>query len=343
MRIRWLAMGAVLALTAAFVGGGAETEPQASATERTRCGSVSIPVPLIDDGPVAAQIGGRLCRPPGSRTLQILVAGGTYGKDYWSTRGARDHGSYVETTNRAGYATLAIDRIGVGVSSMPRAAELATDTQEVSIRELVRGVRAGRLGEFDRVIMVGNSFGSTLARALAIHYPGLVDGIVLTGEASKQNDVPWNELLRPAAEDPKFRARNPDSVYYTTRPGERDDWFLYGPGTEPGMPVVDELAKETDVYSDYYRPPVENTAIRVPVLIVVGAQDRLLCGPAASDCRNSASLRAQESPYYPNAELEVVVLPATGHAVNLHRSAPQWINEAVAWANRNVGTGLGCG
>lgn len=95
----------------------------------------------------------------------------------------------------------------------------------------------------------------------------------------------------------------------------------------------------------YYDPQTLN--IDVPVLIVVGEFDGVYCSlpdtdsteePLAGDCSSSEAILALESDWYSEATcLEAVVIPGTGHSINLHTSA--FYSNAVmnSWALAYVG------
>ncbi|MFI2714636.1 alpha/beta fold hydrolase [Micromonospora sp. NPDC018662] len=308
-----------------------------------RCRSLTFPVALTAGGPVDQRISATLCLPPRgrARTLQLLIPGGTYGQAYWFLRGDPRRPSYVETMTTAGYAVLVVDRLGAGASSAPPFDRYAPDTQGAVMTQLVRAVRRGDVTgrRFDKLVLVGHSFGATLARTMAIRHPEWVDGLVLTAEASARVEIPWDEVIHSAVEDPILARRGLDPAYYTTRPGARGTWFYERAGTDPRVVHLDELTKQADVYTEEYPPPEQNAAIRVPVLIVVGQRDKLVCGAEGSDCASSASLYRQERRWYPNARLRVEVVGRTGHALNLHRTAPGWTARARAWLDRSVGAG----
>lgn len=78
---------------------------------------------------------------------------------------------------RYGFATLNVDRLGIGASSHP-AAGLITTATEASIAHLL--VQTLRNDGFDRVALVGHSYGSVIALAEAGAYRD-VDAVVLTG------------------------------------------------------------------------------------------------------------------------------------------------------------------
>ncbi|OLR89629.1 hypothetical protein BJP25_05910 [Actinokineospora bangkokensis] len=279
-----------------------------------------------------------MCVPRGATTVQVLVPGGTYGQAYWWLRGDPAKPSYAEAALASGHATLVLDRLGSGASSAPPSTAYAADTQEAVLGEVLRRVRGGLAGHrFATVVAVGHSYGSTLARSLAIHRPGSVDALVLTGEAAYAAELPWDQITHPVTADPLLRHRGLDEGYYTTAPGARARWFYDLSTADRRVVVLDELTKQPDVFSASYPLPEENAAITVPTLIVVGQQDKVVCGGTGSDCRSSAALLAQERAHYRTAELAVWVVPATGHSLNLHRTAPQWQAKALQWVRAHVG------
>ncbi len=338
-----IAATALLALTAAALSAAVPTtaaaDAAAAATRSARCDRVAVPVPRTAGAPDTLTVSALLCVPrAGAGTLQVLIPGGTYGSAYWHLRGDWRRPSYAEAMTAAGHATLALDRFGSGASSAPPSAAFAADTQEAALLAVLRRARTGLAGHrFAAVVGVGHSYGSTLARTVAVRHPGALDALVLTGEASHPAELPWDRVVHPVTEDPRLRHRGLDAGYYTTRPGARGEWFYDRSTTDRAVLVLDELTKQPDVYGQSHPPPAENAAIRVPVLVVVGAGDRVVCGPGASDCTSSAALFAQEKPFYPNAVLDTWVIAGTGHSLNLHRTAPDWYPRAAAWLEAGLG------
>ena len=321
------------------------TAPAHAEDGYTRCATVSLPVPLTEGGPADQRISGTLCTPAGgARTIQVLVPGGTYGQTYWFLRGTPGRPSFAATMVAAGHAVFAFDRLGSGASSHPPSTAFVADTHVTALREVLAAARSGALGGrgHTAVVAVGNSVGSTLIRSVAVDHPGALDAIVLTGETdtpSASAFAAFAEDLHPANREPRFAARGVDDGYYTTRPGTRQHWFYHLPGADQAVVDLDESSKEPDVYVENAPLPPENQAIRVPVLMVVGQYDRLLCGPGATDCSSSAALYRQEKRWYPRTWLTTVVVPDTGHALALHRSAAHTSALTRDWVDRAVGRG----
>ena len=106
--------------------------------------------------------------------------------------------------------------------------------------------------------------------------------------------------------------------------------------------AVDEANKDTVTFAELatglplIQAPPPDTApsrlIDVPVLDVIGQRDADFCAADAVDCSTLDGVQHVEAPYYsPQAQLRIVVVPATGHALNLHRTAPLWYAVALAW------------
>ncbi|SNR43273.1 hypothetical protein SAMN06265360_105268 [Haloechinothrix alba] len=102
------------------------------------CQDVTVPVALSAGTPKNQHIFGRLCVPAGQSpdTIQVLVHGITYTHEYWHfpdpSEGTARY-DYSMAANDAGYATLAIDRIGSGRSSHPLSTLIDIDTNAYTV------------------------------------------------------------------------------------------------------------------------------------------------------------------------------------------------------------------
>jgi len=139
----------------------------------------------------------------------------------------------------------------------------------------------------------------------------------------------------PANLDPEFSGQNLDSGYLTTLPGTRSALFYDTATADPSVIAYDEAHKDVIAanaiatgVTEVDAPAATNVsnAITVPVLIVVGQEDALMCGaqPFTPDCRSNASIRTWEAPYYARAaSLTAEVVANTGHDLALHTTANQ--------------------
>lgn len=306
---------------------------RAAAVVGPNCQALRVPVSVT--GVPGATIYGELCRPPlVTGGVQLLVHGATYDHNYWDWPQDRSTYSYVLRANAAGYATFNVDRLGTGESTRPASTSVNLETDTEALHQVIEGLRDGTIGgrPYRRVTWVAHSLGTIVGWVYAARYAD-VDAFVLTG-MTHIAEATWLEEASgtsyPAALDPKFANSGLDSGYLTTRPGSRGGSFYYQPGADPSVIALDEDLKEAVTVSELegafplYNGPSPETApsrtIQVPTLLVVGKHDGLTC--PASGC-TAAAFRAREAPYYsPQSRLQVQVAPATGHDLQLHRTAP---------------------
>ncbi|KAF2000178.1 hypothetical protein P154DRAFT_522686 [Amniculicola lignicola CBS 123094] len=121
---------------------------------------------------------------------------------YWDLPWNNYNYSYVEVAVKAGYATLAIDRLGIGNSSHGDPFNTVQAQAEVeALNAVTTKLRQGNIPEikrtFKKVIHVGHSFGSVQSYWLSALYPNNTDGLVLTGWSASGSFLPnivigWN-------------------------------------------------------------------------------------------------------------------------------------------------------
>ena len=156
----------------------------AKTTLRAGCQRLSVPVALSPGRPLRYQVSGVLCGVRASaenQTIEVLVPGLTYTSEYWDFPYQPASYSYALHANHAGYATLAIDKVGTGASSQPPALELTQAAEVYTLHEVIRAVRHGQLGHaFGKVVLVGHSEGTFIGILEAGTYHD-VDGLLETG------------------------------------------------------------------------------------------------------------------------------------------------------------------
>ncbi|MEC3916205.1 alpha/beta hydrolase [Nocardia sp. CDC160] len=304
------------------------------------CQDVTFPVP---QGTVA----GTLCLPDGpADTVMILESGSNYNHLYWDFPYQPETYNFRRAMNAAGYATLVADRLGNGASSRPLSFTLtATETAE-SLHTMVQALRGGLAGNapFAKVVTAGHSLTSGTAIMEATSYHD-VDGILLTGYShtlSVPDVLGVISTYYQAVNDPEFAGRGYDPGYLVTRPGTRAADF-YGIDPDPQVVALDEANKETFSLTEYpdgllSTLPGMSSFITVPVMIVDGSRDRMVCGPGFSTCTDTATLYGKEHPYFsPDAKLRTYVLPNSGHAINLAPNTRDYHAQVVDWMKSVTG------
>jgi pimeloyl-ACP methyl ester carboxylesterase len=316
-----------MAYAAQAAGGAAE----AGAGRAGACQTVQLPVALIPGGPASQTLSGTLCSPArwaaGPPVADVLTSGATYTQQYWDWPQDPALYSYVAKTLGAGRATFAYDRVGTGASSRPAGGSLTVPGDAWALHQVVQWLRAEGFTQIDSI---GHSLGSVIAVAEAATYHD-VDRLVVTGFLHVPNlgYLSLASFLYPARLDPQFAGQGLDDRYLTTIPGMRK--VFYSGAADPSVIAYDEQHKSTvsageiaTALSQVATQPPGNISdrITVPVLIVVGQQDRLMCGGPDPQCADPASVAAAERPYYASAPVfGVVTIPDTGHDIALHRSA----------------------
>jgi pimeloyl-ACP methyl ester carboxylesterase len=327
----------------------------ANATEATgqpHCQEVTVPVALADGQPATDRLWGRLCTPAGSqpKAVQVLLHGLTYSHLYWDFPYRPERYSYVDWATRAGYATLNLDRIGIGRSSHPPSGQVTLQSNAFTVHQAVQGLRSGALTghPYRKVLLAGHSFGAEIAKFEAATYQD-VDGLILSGNAHRESPSAFEgraaELGQPVSEVPHLAALVPpgDDGYLTVREPFRQELMYYLPSADPLVVALDIATRQTVTLGELAtieaaRDPAVTGRIRVPILFVNGDRDRLICAAdAGNDCSSAAAVVRDEQPNYPNAPVDAFLLADTGHVVNLHRGAPTAYRAAIAWADRHLG------
>ena len=330
------------AVPATAVAGGDDSE--------AKCGNVSFDVTLTGVPGSSYRMAGTLCRPRGERekTLQILIHGASYNRHYWDFPYQPRKYSYVREANEAGFTTLAIDRLGTGDSDRPPGELLTVHENADIIHRLVTSIRngsarddRGRRIKFDRIVLVGHSFGSNISWTEAGIY-GDVDGLILTAISHDQNPpaAPLTVTLSwPAQFDPKFANVSIPSGYLTTIPGAREQLFFYSPGASPAVIAVDEQVTKDSLpigmLFDQFTTYGLTQNIHVPVLNVIGDFDTLAC--QLPSCTGSGSVANERSFYPADTCYTQVIVPETGHATNLQFKSHTWFGKAQDWVEQHVG------
>jgi pimeloyl-ACP methyl ester carboxylesterase len=318
------------------------------------CRNVSVPVALAEGQPADQQIAARLCEPAASgaaaRTLLVLVHGITYDRNYWDfpdPTGHTDRYSFAAAALKAKFSTLSVDRIGAGASSHPLSALVTIDSNAYTIHQLIRAVRSGAIrratgGTFDRVVLIGHSYGSWTTWCEATRYDD-VDAVVLTGATHGLTtvDAPYIVVpgLYPAAVDPRFGPLSGlDPGYLTTQPNTRYHAFYEPAQVDPAVVAYDEMTKGTVTNAEIENYPLilrEPLDIRVPVFLTIGELDTLFCGPAigGAPCTSEQELIAFESPYLgPNVpSIDAYILRDAGHDMNTMLNAPLYFAAVLDW------------
>ncbi|MBP2323074.1 pimeloyl-ACP methyl ester carboxylesterase [Kibdelosporangium banguiense] len=278
---------------------------------------------------------GKLCKPSGATTVQVLIPGGTYNSSYWDIEFSPDTRSYRAAMNKAGFATLALDRLGTGRSAKPLSLLVTASAQAQAAHEVIQQVRP----QFQKVIIGGHSIGAAMAMIEAGNYRD-VDGVLVTGMTHRMNLITVLPVLANMIPAPLGLGGGLDPGYLTTSPGTRYTSF-HAPGPNiTGAITFDETTKDvfaateaidTIALTNVVIPATRR--INAPVMLIVGNDNHFCGAPLGSDCSSAEALRVSEAPFFaPEAQLRTYILNGYGHSINYAPNAPDYHAVVSAWA-----------
>jgi pimeloyl-ACP methyl ester carboxylesterase len=282
------------------------------------------------------------CQPPKNTpargALQLLVHGMSYNKDTWSGLGISTTYSWQDAAARAGYHTLAIDRLGHGENPALDPFSVVQGPLQVEIIHniigLVRQAQIQELQGIGRVIFVGHSYGSFLGNHLAHAYPSsAADAYVLTGFSSNMT-FPLaliGNLGSAAVVNPGRFTGVPMGYATVEHEAVRTKTFYTG-DYDAAVAARDFATEDTITIGEGLSPgmtPVVAGAATAPVMIVTGDEDVEMCAGPPEECKATLEATGQ---LFPSArEFAVFAVEKTGHSLMFHRSAPRIFSRVNAW------------
>ncbi|KAJ7648383.1 hypothetical protein DFH06DRAFT_1300613 [Mycena polygramma] len=275
---------------------------------------------------------GTFCQPDAvsaenSDTVQILVHGFTYTGQYWSppVEEFRNY-SYAAFSCDHGLSSLAVDSLGVGLSSRPgNAADVQYPTSSAALSQVARHLKSSSIlpgiRPFKKVIGIGHSAGSAMLNfgAIVEGAQSPFDGLIFTGALTVEpGEAPTLPPLPPARDDTPLRWGSLDPMYITT--SNRTLFYPPNPTAfSPRMMVYDDFTKDVGSVSTVSQTPITSLTAHYAgsVAKVVGSEDQLVC--AGTDrCLDVAGLVSAERVGWPEAKsFDVIVAHGSGHSLNL--------------------------
>ncbi|KAK5688288.1 hypothetical protein LTS10_000266 [Elasticomyces elasticus] len=304
------------------------------------------------------QLATTYCEPDSGNasTVQLLTHGIGFDRSYWDLSFNNYNYSYsCEAVDQYGFATFSWDRLGIAQSQHGEAVNEIQAWLEVdALRALTEQLRNGSIAaigkKYEKVVHVGHSFGSQHTYALTAMYPGISDGIALTGfsqNGSAVCGVPEFALgggfiqantVASLSDYPNgyLASATPSSVQVNFfSPGAFDPEIL-ALAYSTGQPVtVGELLTfggETGSINHFAGPTI----------IVTGERDTPYCG---GNCYAlSPSIPQLAFATIPDAKNpQAVVIPNAGHGLNLEYSHPLTYKTINDYFVQNVGAGSTAG
>jgi len=290
--------------------------------------------------------------------VAVLVHGAMYSHLYWDLPVVPGY-SQVKVLRQAGYQVVNMDRLGIGLSDHPPAPVVNCRTSAWIIHQLIGAIKgvtyqpmvnAGK-GIPDKVFAIGHSLGSITLSYMVSWFPSDTNGFVCTGwsHTFSRTFAEIVPTLRLAQSDPAFVDRDIPLGYVTTAPNTRGFSFYWIPTTNPTVLALDEQTKETatsgevvDVFSLTWFFAL--TRIETPVFQVLGQRDFVVCPPAnllfgPPDCNLPIGpVQLLECNLFPKlcyipGGFTLLIVPNTGHDLNLHTTNPTYFAAVTDWLN----------
>ena len=326
--------------------GGIETSvtlPQGQAAqpfilEGLTCEHYRIPTRFSAENWFEYDIVGELCWTGqlSEKTLQILIAGAGYGAVYWDFPYQPDTYSYKRAALREGYATFNYYRTGTGASDHPFGMLVNVENQVQVLAQIIQFLQTEK--SIGSIVTVGHSLGSVISLAHASEYSGQLSGIILTGFLHNSNPA-FNQAMRSGTDlapfTSDFSGHIVDPVYMVSKSNTRKDIFYNLGNTDPLVPVVDELNRQTltvaEIISMLKYFSMSAAAIQVPVLIVTGEEDFVVCG-GELECGDHQRVEEHEQQFFSaSACVKTRMIANAGHNINLHKNAQATYQILFEW------------
>lgn len=283
-----------------------------------------------------------LTAPEAADTLLITLHGVGFSHEYWDFPLDNERYSFVGAAAEAGIATLNLDRLGVGRSDRPPAEALTLQAEAFVAHGLVQQAKGegidGRV--FDKVVLVGHSLGSGISIVEANTYDD-VDGVVLTGFLHDLGPLfpDFEAALVPVSTQPDLADLGAPEGYLAPALGSGGTFF-YEPSTNPRIAAAAEASRQTATpaelatFAPIVTDPAASGAISAPVLSLIGAFDGLFADFGAQE-----EAVAERAFFTGSAAHQTVVVPDTGHAIQLESNSGYATDVLLDWVARLAGGG----
>lgn len=188
--------------------------------------------------------------------------------------------------NRAGYATLAVDKLGNGASSRPGPIyDVQLPLQMEAMHSLIQQIKAKKTGIPipPSMIFVGHSSGSILGATLAQIHPDGVDTLIPTGYpscgANNKGGTPSYHYLPAALSAPSRFPKNLNYGYLLMNSElNLTSAFFYEDHYDPQIPHLDYLTSgSAPIGKSFSLGPQTQPAFEGKVLVVTGQKDPAIC------------------------------------------------------------------
>ncbi len=258
-------------------------------------------------------VGYRYDPPCKASTVVLLQHGLSYHKEAWDFPGY----SVAQPLARAGYAVVAIDRLGYGASRIESGRDVSFEAYADMTDQMVKKLR----GEFSHVVLGGHSAGAGITEYTQGLY-GSADAIMALGWHHRPSDQLGQDFF--TGDIP--RSIETDYEYFLGTPEHREFMF-YEDTADPSVVEADTQAANLTPSGEIQtigkqpsRYAVGN--VKVPVFLQFGEKDRLF-EPQYAD------FHAMEFASAPSVTVDMV--PGAGHTFTLTAAGNAGTARMVDW------------
>lgn len=266
-----------------------------------------------ESGAARQIVGYRYDPPCPASTVVLLQHGLAYTKEAWDFPGY----SVAQPLARAGYAVVAIDRLGYAESVLEDGNKTSSEAYADMTRQMVDQLRE----EFDHVVTGGHSAGAEVTELEAGLFGG-VDAIMALGYHHRPSD----ELVEQFMGREVPRSFGDDYVYWLGTP---ENWGEWNYSSTAARAVVDAttdavvLTPSGEIQSIGKQPSGKVLPlIDVPVFLQFSGADRLFEVKYAE---------WEKMQFASSPSVTVDVVPQAGHTFMLHPTGPAGTERMVAW------------
>lgn len=275
---------------------------------------------------------------PAPRAVTVYLHGLGYGEFYWRFRGVPGY-DFASAQARAGHASVVVDQLGYDASGRPDGMASCVGSQADVAHQLVTALREGsyRIGPrsgrpFARVALAGHSMGSLIAQVAAYSFRD-IDALVITGYADQgQTTLLASEALKTglvcASGGQAAQGSGAGGYAYFGQSPEDSRAMMYH-AADPAVIESASALRNLDPCGLINSAPqallsnqLRLRNVRAPVLIVCAERDAIF---AVAGCARQHEL------YSGSADVSIVVIGGTGHALALELTRRQHQAAISAW------------
>lgn len=273
-------------------------------------------------------------------SVTLLLHGLSYG-EFFGNYEAQAGYDFAQKQAAAGHTTVTIDRLGYDSSDRPLGTAICFGSRADIAHQIVDQLRSGGYtsqqhpSRFPKVVLAGHSVGALIAQTTAFTFRN-VDGLMSLSYSDTDVSPAAMQALATAtaacAAGGSLADGTSGPAGYVYFGADTPQQFLaahfYAPGAEPIVADTTAALRNRDPCGDItsYLAAVKVNLdrvdeIRVPVLVMTGSEDAIYPVPASK----------QASLFTGTRDVTAVTVPATGHALVLHRSRHEVSGAIAHW------------